>query len=217
MGTRRGGIVSDERLRELYAAALAGRTTDQAHPSPEALAALARREGSEADRLATLDHVMSCADCRRDFDLVRTVERAGTEAGVAARGATRRSWFMPAALAASLLLAVGLGRELLRQPEDTTRGSAAGALVLVRPGSEVPAGQAVTFAWRPVPGANRYELELLDGTGAVAASAATADTSASPGAARTLPPGEYRWWVRAMLADSRTIRSPLRTLRLTAR
>lgn len=209
--------MSDERLRELYTAALAGRPTDRTHPAPEALAALARREGPEADRLATLDHVMSCADCRRDFDLLRTVERAGAQAGVAGRGATRRGWLMPAALAASLLLAVGLGRQLLRQPDDTTRGGSAGGLVLVQPGAELPAGQTVTFAWRPVAGANRYELELLDSSGAVAASAATADTSASPGAARALPPGEYRWWVRALLVDSRTIRSPLRTLRLTPR
>jgi len=209
--------VSDERLRELYTAALAGRPADRVHPAPEALAALARREGSEADRLGTLDHVMSCADCRRDFDLLRTVERAGAAAGVASRGASRRSWLMPAALAASLLLAVGVGRQLLRQPDDITRGGAAGALLLVQPGSETAAGRPLTFVWRPVAGASRYELELLDSTGAVAASAVSADTSASPPVARTLPPGEYRWWVRALLADSRTLRSPLRTLRLTPR
>ena len=197
--------------------ALAGRPADRKHPAPEALAALARREGPETDRLATLDHVMSCVQCRRDFDLLRTVERAGADAGVAFHGAPRRSWFMPAALAGSLLLAVGLGRQLLRQPDETTRGGAAAAVVLVQPGAEHPAAQPVTFAWQAVPGAKRYELELLDGGGAVAASATTADTSASPAAARALPPGEYRWWVRALLADSRTIRSPLRPLRLTAR
>lgn len=209
--------MSDERLRELYTAALAGRPADQAHPAPEALAALARRAGPEADRLATLDHVMSCAGCRRDFDLLRTVERAGVQAGVAGRGAARRRWFMPTALAASLLLAVGLGRQLLRHPDDATRGGETGALALVQPGSEMPAGQPVSFAWRPVAGASRYELELLDSRGAVAASAATADTSASPAEARALPPGEYRWWVRALLVDSRTVRSPLKPLRLTAR
>jgi hypothetical protein len=217
MGTRRGGIVSDDRLRELYTAALAGRSAGRGHPAPEALAALARREGSEADRLATLDHVMTCTDCRRDFDLLRTVERAGAEAGAASRAADRRSWLMPAALAASLLVALGLGRQLLLQSYDTTRGGATGALVLVQPAAAMPAGQPVTFTWQPVAGANRYELELLDSTGAVAASAATADTSASPPALRALPPGEYRWWVSALLVDSRTIRSPLRTLRLTAR
>jgi hypothetical protein len=217
MGARRGGIVSDERLRELYAAALAGRPPDTAHPAPEALAALARREGPEAGRLATLDHVMSCAECRRDFDLVRSVEGAGAGSGVAGRGAARQRWFIPAALAASLLLAVGLGRQLLRTPADPTRGGRASGIVLVQPGADMPAGQPLTFAWHPVAGASRYEFELLDGTGAVAASAATADTSATPASARALPPGEYQWWVRALMADSRTLRSPLRSLRLTAR
>src|SRR3954451_7144100 len=117
MGTRRGGFVSDERLRDLYAAAMkAGVTsTGGSHPSPEAIADLVNRTGGEAERLAILDHVMSCAECRRDFDLLRTVERV---AGGAARPAVRRSWVLPAALAATLLVAVGLGRTLLAPGDD---------------------------------------------------------------------------------------------------
>jgi hypothetical protein len=210
--------VSDQRLRELYSAAVASRPGTATHPSPEAIAALARREGPEDARLATLDHVMECAGCRRDFDLLRTMERAGVESGAAGRGAARRGWFMPAALAASVLLAVGIGRQMLRSGDDTTRGSgASGAVWLVQPGPQLAAGQPVAFAWRPVPGASRYDLELLDARGSVAAAAATTDTSAAPEAVRSLPPGEYRWWVRATTSDARTLRSPLRSLRLTAR
>ena len=160
--------MSDERLRELYTAAVAGRPAGaEPHPAPEAIAALARREGPEEARLATLDHVMGCDDCRREFDLLRTLERAGAQSGVAARPAGRRAWFMPAALAASLLLAVGIGRQVLRSgSDDTTRGDGeSGAIVLVQPGAEMPAGQSLTFAWRPVSGASRYELELLDAGG----------------------------------------------------
>jgi hypothetical protein len=204
--------MSDERLRELYATALAGRPAAAgAHPSPEAIAALARREGPEDSRLATLDHVMACAECRRELDLLRTVERAGREAGAPAR----RSWFVPAALAASVLLAVGIGRQVLRSPaDDTTRGGDSGAIVLVQPGADVPAGRPVVFAWHPVPTASRYQLELLDAGGGVAASATTADTTAALDAARSLPRGEYRWWVRATTSDARSLRSDLRPLRL---
>jgi hypothetical protein len=211
--------VSDERLRELYTAALTRRPVAAAHPAPEAIAALARREGPEEARLATLDHIMSCAECRRELDLLRTVERVGVESGAAGRSAPRRSWFVPTALAASLLLAVGIGRLMLRSPDDgTTRGGGEpGDVALVQPAARMPAGGQLTFAWRPVPGASRYELELLDGGGGVVASAATSDTSAAPEAARALPPGEYRWWVRATLSDARTLRSPLRPLRLTAK
>ena len=209
--------MNDERLRELYAASLLSRSGPSGHPAPEALAALARREGPEDVRLGTLDHVMGCVACRRDFDLLRTVERAGVEAEVTNREATGRRWFVPAALAASLLLAVGIGRQMVRNPaDDTTRGGEAGGVVLVQPGAETRAGEPLTFTWRPVAGANRYQLELLDSAGAVAASAATTDTTAAPEAVGALPPGQYRWWVRALLADTRTARSPLRDLRLTA-
>jgi hypothetical protein len=211
--------VSDERLRDLYATAQAQRPVgDGAHAAPEAIDALVRREGPEEARLATLDHVMSCAECRRDFDLLRAVERAGVESGAAAeRTAKRRSWLMPAAVAASVLLAVGVGRSVLRSDgDDTTRGSG-DAVELMHPGPNAPGGDSLTFSWHAVPGATRYELELLDAGGGVAASAATTDTTAAPASARALPPGDYRWWVRATTSDARSLRSALRPLRLTAR
>ena len=209
--------MSDERLRELYTESLATRPAGE-HATPEAIAGLVRREGSETDRLATLDHVMRCVDCKRDFDLLRTIERAGIESGAVGRAATRPRWLMPAALAASVLLAVGIGRGMLRAPDDTTRGEVdSGAVTLVRPGRAAPAGAALTFAWRPVAGARRYELELLDAGGNVAASAATADTSATLPAVRNLPAGDYRWWVRATTADARSLTSAMRPLRLSPR
>jgi hypothetical protein len=210
--------MSDERLRELYAAAQAGhRRPGTSHPSPEAIAALARREGSEARRLATLDHVMSCADCRRELDLLRSIEHAGVAAGSATRPSGRRAWLMPAALAASLLVAVGVGREALHRNTDTTRGGSDDGVVLVQPGATATAGTPVVFAWRPVAGASRYELEVLDARGSVAASAVTRDTSVSPASAGRLPPGEYRWWVRATTSDARALRSDMRPLRLTGK
>ncbi len=191
--------------------------SDAEHPAPEAIAALVRREGPEEGRLATLDHVMSCADCRRDFDLLRAVERAGVEGGAAGRSG-RRAWLMPAALAASFLLAVGLGRTVLRSGgEDTTRGDDRGAVLLVQPGREARAGDSLTFSWRAVPGASRYEIELLNASGGVVASAATTDTTIFSEAARLLPPGDYRWWVRATTPDARSLRSAIRPLRLVAR
>ena len=211
--------MSDDRLRDLYAAAVKAGVAASAgtHPAPEAIAQLVRREGSEEARLATLDHVMGCADCRRDFDLLRAVERAGVQSGAAqGRAAGRRSWMIPTALAATLLLAVGVGRTLLGPADDTTRGGEDSPVILVAPGAEATVGEALVFTWRPVAGASRYELELLDAGGSVAAAATTTDTTASPGAASGLPPGQYQWWVRATTADARSVRSPLRPLRLTA-
>src|SRR5918911_1340273 len=115
--------MSEERLRELYARALEAREPAQREqcPPPEALLALARREGPEAERLATLDHVMACARCRPEFDLLRAIDSAGAGEGEARRAVpsptralARRRWtrwtmLVPLALAATLVLAVALG------------------------------------------------------------------------------------------------------------
>ncbi len=208
--------MNDGRLRAAYGAALrSGIAGGDTHASPEAIAALVRREGPESERLATLDHVMSCFDCRRDFDLLRAVEQAGRQVG-AARTSARPTWLMPAALAASVLVAVGLGRLVLKPAGDeVTRGVEAGAPTLLSPPAEVAAGGAITFVWSSAPGARKYIVEMLDAGGGVVASAETTDTTATPRATSTLPAGDYTWWVRATTLDARTLRSPVRPLRLT--
>lgn len=215
---RAESIVNETRLRELYAGRLEARrpVTRAACPSPEALQALARREGAEADRLGVLDHAMSCADCRAELDLLRSIETAGRELAVTGRPA-RRSWFMPAALAASLLLAVGLGRLALapRPEENVVRsGSGASTVALLTPALEANVGEPLRFSWRAVPGATRYRLEVLSPAGEVAMEAETTDTVVAPDPARALPAGEYQWWVSALGAPGMP-RSGLRPLRLT--
>jgi hypothetical protein len=210
--------MNEERLRRAYAAAVESGAVAPAgrHATPEAIAALARREGSEAERLATLDHVMSCRECRTDFDLLRSIEQAGAEIG-AARTGRRRTWLVPTALAATLLIAVGVGRMLLKPGDDLTRGGEAGALTLFQPGPEAVAGDSLTFSWSPAPGARTYALEVLDAGGSVVLMAEVPDTVARPSVSAGLPPGEYKWWVRATTSDARTVRSAMRPLRLTAR
>jgi hypothetical protein len=217
---RRDELVSEQRLREIYAGAMAsrgakaGRTA--ACPPPEAVLALVRREGSEDARLATLDHVMSCADCRSEFDLLRSIELARAEAGAVARPG-QRSWLVPAALAASVLLAVVLGRLAMpTAPEsEVVRSGADGGVTLVAPPPESPAGSAMLFVWHPIPGAARYRLEVLTSDGEVALEAETADTAITLQGAAGLAPGDYTWWVGASSAGT-AARSALRPLRLTA-
>ncbi|MEO7986724.1 MAG: hypothetical protein ABI766_09345 [Gemmatimonadales bacterium] len=211
--------MNEERLREAYIAAVEGGAVrpSAAHPSPEALASLARREGPEAARLATLDHVMSCRECRAEFDLLRAVEGADAKLG-AARSTGRRAWFVPAALAASLLVAIGLGRMATRPgDDDITRGGETGAISLLRPGAEAIAGDSLTFAWTPAPGARKYSLEVLDAGGRVVLMAETSDTMATPAVATGLPSGDYKWWVRATTSDAQSVRSAVRPLRLTTK
>jgi hypothetical protein len=212
---RRNDVITEARLRELYASSAARRRGGC--PEPEALQALARREGSEDDRLATLDHAMSCASCRAELDLLRSIELAGAETGAIGRPA-RRTWFVPAALAATVLLAVGLGRMALApgHEEPIRSGDEGGAVAVVAPAAEAPAGGALTFAWRPVDGAARYRVEVLTGGGELAIEAETRDTSVTLESVARLAPGDYRWWVVAMTPRPGP-RSELRPLRLTAR
>jgi hypothetical protein len=206
--------MSATRLQDLYAEALARRRTAPAEcVSPEELLALIRREGPEGRRLEVLDHVMGCRECHRELELLRALEVAGG-AGQApvVRSIVRR--LVPLALAASLLLAVGIGLAVRNRsgPDDIPRGRER-TLILRTPATEVAPGQPITFSWMRVPGAQRYQLEVLDVNGAPVFSEVTGDTALTWSADRLRPGSSYRWWVRDVTPGSE-LSSPLRSLRL---
>lgn len=204
--------MTDQRLRDLYGHALQARQPVGQCPAPEALLALARRAGPEAPRLETLDHVMGCTRCRSELDLLRAIEKAGGSVA----GGPRLGRYLPLAIAASLLLAIGLGpmvRHWQRNAGEPSRGPAA-ELTLVAPAAGGDATVPVTFVWRAVPETRSYTVELLAGDGSVAFGANTVDTVLLLPAVRPIVPGEYRWWVRARVADGTERRSALRFLRI---
>jgi hypothetical protein len=210
-------VVTEARVKQIYQAATARRRDDC--PEPEAILALARREGEEGARLATLDHVMSCGGCRADLDLLRSVEEAGAATGAATeRRRGGRTWFIPAALAATVLLAVGLGRIATghRPGPEPVRSSGEAGVTVLAPAAEAPVGEPLAFAWHPVAGAVRYRVEVMSGGGEVAIEAETRDTAVTIDAIRRLAAGDYRWWVVAMTPRPGP-RSALRPLRLSPR
>lgn len=218
--------MSDERLRELYAHALVARRPGERDgcPAPEQLAALARREGSEEARLSTLDHTMTCAECLRELELLRAIEKAGARMAGATPSVPHRmvSWrrAVPLALAASLVIAVGL---VVRERDDgapvidPSRG-AESRLVLRSPSDiELPAGAPLVITWRPQAGATRYVVEVLDENAAVALTETTSDTTVVVRDLGRLAPGRaYRWWVRAFSAAGAQGSSALGRLRVTS-
>ncbi len=210
--------LTDARLRELYQHALAhrgGRERERC-VAPEAILAVTRREGPEERRLEVLDHVMGCSACRSEFDLLRSIEQAGAETERPALIPRRRwGWVTPVALAASIVLAVGVGLKLTtRGGADVERGTV-DAVTLLAPAAEIDAGAPVTFAWQPVSGALRYDIEVLDEQGTVVFAQATEQTSATLSDARRLVPGSsYRWWVRAATRAGEPRASPVRSLRI---
>ncbi len=196
--------MTDDELRSAYARAMAARTPTarSACPSPEALAALVRREGAEATRLETLDHTMACAACRQEFELLRAIA-AGEERASGPRVHPLR-WQRPLALAlaASLVLAVGLGpgRQWLTGGDvDTMRSADTGVVALLPESGATIASDSIEFAWRRMPGATRYHVDVLTTDGDVRLAATTADTTIALAIPADLATGTYRWWVRAEL------------------
>jgi hypothetical protein len=214
-------VAETERLQKLYGGRVAGRTGSEPHASPEAILAVVTREGSEEERLATLEHVMACAECHREYQWLTAVNEAGLEAEGSAVAAPRRAWWRgaPMAMAASLLVAVGAGVVLsgvLRSGDDRERGTS-GDIALVGPGNHVSVNGPITFAWHAAPGVSRYVLEVQRADGSVAIADTTADTSAAvTDLSRLRPDSVYRWWVREATNGEEPRSSAFRDLRVTA-
>lgn len=215
--------MSDEKLRELYARATSAKPNLRRAdcPTPEALEALAKREGSEDQRLATLDHAMACADCRHELELLRAIEQAGR----AQTGASpvRARWRRPFVLAVGTALAAGLAlvavlgpwsaRQSSREPTVVMRGAPTDVR-LAAPAADtmVSAERGITFVWRAVPDARRYSLEVLTPGGAVRARRETTDTSVAISGAE-LGTGDLRWTVTAQV-NGGELHSPTRRVRV---
>jgi len=202
----------DQELRAAYEPALRESATTHGPdcPTETELFAAVRGEGSEAERLRVLDHALKCPACRRELALLHAVSTG--ELRAVSRKIPERSWmnWVPAALAASLVLVVGLAgvaRVRHRRAEDVTRAGAAVGPALVTPanGAAVRTG-LVSFVWRSVPGVIQYTLEVDATDGTVLLSSPTRDTTFRAPIAATAV-GENRWLVRAKLQDGSEKRS----------
>jgi hypothetical protein len=199
---------NDERLRLAYNASLQARSPLTSHPEPDALLAVAERSGSEADRLAVLDHVMACGACRRDFDLIR--------ASVAAVGIPRQgTWFRSPsfgllALAAMLLVIAGVRMYMLSGDTEAGPRLRGGSAVATYPARWLPSGDA-GLAWRPATDAASYRLEVIDESGNAVVDSTVHDTSLVVPEALMHNRRGLSWSVTATLGDGSTVASlPIR-------
>jgi len=205
--------LNDETLRGAYAHRVHEKGSHRPDcPSPDQILAALRRQGTEAERLDVLDRALKCPECRRELALLDAVSDGGsTEAG----GARIHRWrrFVPLALAATVLLAVGIVGPWRDRAEPLRSGESGGpALIAPDDASPFTTGQ-VTFVWRPLAGAVRYTVEIIGADGAVLFAAVTADTTLTS-RVDTIPNGEHSWSVRARRDDGTEVRSDLRALRL---
>ena len=218
--------MSDDQLRAIYNARVAGDAPpDRVNcPTPEQLQRLAGSEnGGSAQNLTLLDHVFGCAYCRPEFALLRSVQTASeAHDGVgAARVKANTRWFTGPrlAIAAALVVAIGIGGNSVRRANDVTRDNVlrdapgdASDVVTVSPLVNDQFAADAQFVWRKVSGAVTYEIQLLDTAGVVIATHITADTVFTPAAddrAKLATVTLFDWFVAARRSDGNERRSSI--------
>ncbi|MBL8989922.1 MAG: hypothetical protein JNJ80_26880 [Gemmatimonadetes bacterium] len=211
----------NDRLATAYQRLLAERPRGPNCPAPERLARWASPDGvPEADLLEGLDHVMGCEGCRREFETLRAIAAAAGSDGAPLAGGPEGTpprtgssrWTRWLALAAAVVLSVGgVAVWRLRAPvglDSVVRDGPTGpALQAVAPAdSVVPAGIPPRFAWRSVPAAVGYRLEVLRADGVPLAIVETTDTTATVADSVRLTPGRYLWVIMATTAGGDILR-----------
>ena len=195
--------MNDERLREAYERGLppsdgrGERSLDDV--AAERLRRLVEREGTEEERLRTLDTMLSSAEGRRELEIAWSAARAARPPVV--------SWRRYAVAAAVVAVAgsVALWQIANRGVPDVMRGSES-PVTLVQPIGDVTSGNARRFTWRRISDAERYTLVVVDTTGAEVFASETTDTSvALPDSVRLRQGAAYLWWVQARLTDQSSV------------
>ena len=210
-------MMDDGRLRDAYAELIAARApVDRgACAAPEALLALVEREGDEAVRLATLDHVMGCARCREELDLLRAAAAASAQAAGASSsdpsGRRRRSeprWpTRPLAIAAGIILVIGVG-VITRRGDDGASRLRGGDSSLALLAPERASDGGMLLRWRSIGGAPRYRVEVYTPSGTTVAEGIVTDTTFVVGPASLGGrPDTLTWMVTALRADGGEVRS----------
>ena len=205
----------DAKLRLAYDELLAARRpADRARcPPPDALLRLVGREGDEAARLATLDHVLRCGWCRPELDLLRASADAAAVVARGRPGAAGRVFGMPVralAMAAGIVVVAGVGliaRGRDRPDSGQLRGGVP-AVTLATPERRADGG--VELRWSRPSDAVRYRVEVLAASGATVAQALVTDTTyVVSRASMAGAPAPLQWMVTAIRADGAEHSSPM--------
>lgn len=189
--------MTDAELRAAYGQAIGARKSSEraSCPLPEAIQALVERTAPEAERLATLDHVMQCESCRTEFELLRALREAQP---VSRSSRMPKPWLAAAAAVAIIATSILMWRAV--DSPDPVMRTGGEAVPIVQPVGIVDAADARAFVWNAVPEATRYTVELFAGD-SVRYTAEVRDTALVLPDSVRLAPGEHGWWVRARYAD----------------
>lgn len=207
-------MINDEKLREAYERGLP--QGDDRPPlddlAGERLRRLVEREGSDAERLHTVDALLSSADGRRELEIAWAAERA---ARPRSRGALL--W----RIAAGVLVMVGIPGLLVLTTRDDQPSAARGdasPVVLVAPLGTSGAQRAGHFLWRAVATADRYTLVVVDANGNEVFARETGDTAVTLPDSVSLRTGNtYLWWVQAHTRMGESLTAVTQRVRIEGR
>jgi putative zinc finger protein len=182
----------------------------EGHLESRDVAAYVDRALSPAERDVIEAHLSDCADCRNEVVQVSRLRRIAS---------SRRQWLFVVPIAAAAALAVML-LPSRKHDEPVLRdgGEPVLAVTIVAPAdsAQTPSGAPqVSFTWRSLDSVVSYRFAITDGSGDVVWSATSTDTTVQLPASIQLRPGNYFWYVDALLPDGRSVASRVRTLRAT--
>lgn len=216
-----------ERLRAAFATPDLA-PTPATCPAPEMIWAAVRGELPPRQLREVVEHTAVCAACAEDWRLAVEIEKQSAASQTATVPAGRviqgrfgqlRTWTAAAALAAGLLIAVGIYRTGGFGPQEPTFREAQGTTVqsLLAEGQALPR-QGAVLRWSPVTGAASYDvristedLRLVD----TAQGQTVTEYRVPAGTLAGLPPGtKLLWQVDAVFPDgtrqsSQTFTNPL--------
>jgi len=208
------------RLRAAFQAPAGAAPAPETCPAPETIWAGVRGELPPPQMREVLDHVTSCAACAEDWRLAAEIEREASRAATAAPGKVIvgrfgrfRSLAAAAAIAAGLLVAVGVYRQGGFGPQEPTYREVEQTEVRsLLPEGQALARQGAVLRWSPVPGATSYDVQVsTEGLQVVAtAQGQTATEYRIPESGlRSLAPGtQLLWQVDAVFPDGTRQSSP---------
>ena len=208
------------RWRSAFAAPAEAAPAPDDCPAPETVWAAVRGELPPHELREVLDHTARCEACAEDWRLAVEVDRQGAAKSETAPGKVIvgrfgqwRPAFAAAALAAGLLVAVGVYREAIVPTQTPIYREGEGTQVR----SLLPAGQALprqgaVLRWTPLAGATSYDVSVSteDLRQVASTQGQTATEYRLPAASLTgLPAGaKLLWQVDAVFPDGHRVTSP---------
>jgi hypothetical protein len=177
-------------------------------------------DAAPSERDLLFAHIMTCAQCSEVWRGISFLRQQAEEEGLIERRAharpSWRSWFVPAAIAASLVVVIG-GAIVTRQPapaDNVVRGTAAlspvEGLMMAYASDGTP-----MLLWTPLAAASTYRVEIFseDGNPLWSGDVAAPPMRWPSGAPHAR--GSYRWRVEAQDGGSAIARSRLTAVELT--